>query len=127
MPCQYVIDKARRLVVTTGWDLVTFAQAKGLQESLMSDPEFDSSFDQLIDGSAVTSMEMSPDEIRMIASRRFFSPSSRRAVVATRPAVFGIARMMQAIHESGKADAEVSVFYDRQSALEWLGMKDADV
>ncbi len=122
MPCQYVIDKARRLVITTGWDRVTFAEAKALQDGLMSDPQFDSSFHQLIDGSAVTSMEMSPDEIRMIGSRRFFSPTSRRAVVATRPAVFGIARMMQAFHESGKADAEVSVFYDRQSALEWLGL-----
>jgi hypothetical protein len=127
VPCRYVIEKTRRLVITTGWDQVTFAEAKALQEQLESDPEFDSGFDQLIDGSAVTSLEMSQHEIRMIASRRLFSPSSRRAVVATKPAVFGIARMMQAFHDSGKQEAEISVFYERQSALKWLGLKDAEI
>ena len=99
MPCRYVIDKERRLVITTGLNRVTFAEAKAHQDQLVSDPDFNPEFNQLIDATAVTALDMSVDEAKMIARRAFFSPTSRRAFVATSPSIFGMARLMAAHDE----------------------------
>ena len=59
MPCRYVIDKERRLVISTAWDRLTFAQAKAHDDQLLSDPDFSPEFNQLMDATAVTAMDMS--------------------------------------------------------------------
>jgi hypothetical protein len=123
MPCRYVIDKERRLVVTTAWDRVTFAEAKAHQDQLANDPAFDPDFDQLLDASAAVAIDASLQEIQTIACRRLFSSASRRAFVAIEPVVFGMGRMLQTYLEIAKAKEQIRVFYDRSSALEWLGLQ----
>ena len=49
MPCRYVIDKERRVVLSTAWDLVTFAELKTHQNQLKNDPDFSPEFNQLLD------------------------------------------------------------------------------
>jgi hypothetical protein len=83
MPCRYVIDPERCLVVSTGWDRVTFAEMKAHQDQLAKDLGFNPAFDQSVDATAVTSVNISTDEAKTIAGRRFFSPTSRRAFVAS--------------------------------------------
>jgi hypothetical protein len=122
MPCRYVIDKERRLVVTTAWDRVTFAEARAHQEQLANDPDFNQNFNQLVDASAVSSLDASPQEIQTLSSRRLFSSASRRAFIATNPVVFGMGRMLQTYLEIAKAQEQICIFYDRSSALEWLGL-----
>jgi hypothetical protein len=119
----YVIDKERRLVVTTASGRVTFAEAKSHQDRLAEDPDFDETFSQLLDATAATSVEVSVEQLRMLAMRRMFSASSRRAFVATNPAVFGVGRILQSYLEIARAEVQVSVFYDRASALKWLGLE----
>lgn len=46
MPCRYDIDKDRRLVISTGWDRLPFAEAKARQDQLGIDPDFNSEFNQ---------------------------------------------------------------------------------
>jgi|SRR5579862_2946964 len=123
MPCRYVIDKTRRLVISTGWDCLTYAEMKAHQDQLLSDANLDPEFNQLMDATAVTSLELSAEEMQMLAKRRVFSPKSRRAWVASQPAVYGMGRLASVHHNSANAPTEFVAFYDMASALEWLGRK----
>jgi len=123
MPLRNVIDKERRLVHTIGWDRLTFAQTKSLQEQLLNDPDFDPTFNQLIDLTALTGLGMSTEETKWLAGREVFSPSSRRAFVATNPAVFGMCRLYEACHHGSREHAQVAVFSGLDEALHWLGLE----
>ena len=116
---RYSIDKQRRLILTTADDRVTFDDIIGHQTRLLADPDFDASFDQLIDMTAVTKFEISADQARTLARRCIFSPESRRAFVATEPHIFGLGRMME-IYREGQRYADVHVFYTMDEALKWL-------
>jgi len=122
MPARYVIFKEQRLVINVGWGHLTFDDFRGQQQALTSDPDFDPSFDQLVDVSETTSLDLNIEEAKTIARRGIFLPTSRRAVVATDPAIFGMGRMMDVYHSMATHREQVRVFYDRKSALQWLGL-----
>jgi hypothetical protein len=117
MPVDYVIDKERRLVITTGEGRVTFDEARDHQNRLLNDPNFDLSFNQLIDLTAVTHFDLSTSDAIAIARRSVFAKTSRRALVASDPLIFGMLRLAEAYHEGL---AETHAFRDRESALKWL-------
>ena len=119
MTVQSSIDKRRRLVLTHAEGCVTFDDARGHQDRLLADPEFDASFDQLIDATGVTKLDLSADEVRTLAQRHVFSLRSRRALVATKPDVFGVGRMME-IYQEDIGYTETEVFYSMDEALKWL-------
>ena len=123
VPCRYVIDKERRLIISTGWDRLTFAEAKAHDDQLLSDPDFNPEFNQVIDARAITAMEMSIDEAKMLASRAIVSPTSRRAFVATNPAIFGMGRLLATHDEIMREQEEAGVFRDLYAALKWLGVE----
>jgi hypothetical protein len=54
MACDYIIDRRRRLVISTARDRFTFAEAKGHQDKLIADPDFNPAYNQPIDMRAVT-------------------------------------------------------------------------
>jgi hypothetical protein len=124
MPCRYVIDQQRKLVITTAWNRVTFAEVKAHQDQLSNDAAFNPEFNQLVDASAVTAIDATIDQIRTISRRGIFSPTSRRAFVATKPEIFGIGRVMGTYLEMSRVPQQVQIFYDLPSALEWLGLKE---
>jgi len=123
MPVTYVIDKERRLVISTASDHVTFEEFKAHQDRLLSDPNFISDFNQLLDGTRVTKLDLSTEEIRSMTSRRVFAPQSKRAFVASEPAHYGVARMAEVYHETAKSASQIRTFKDLPSALEWLGLE----
>ena len=97
---------------------MTFDDAKAHQDRLLVDPDFDASFDQLIDATTATRFDISAHEARILAERRIVSRESRRAFVATEPHIFGLGRMMEIYHEHlGNAQ----VFDSMDEALKWLG------
>ena len=102
-----------------------FDDVRGHQDRLLADPDFDPSFDQLIDGTAATKFEISADEARTLAKRRILSPKSRRAFVATEPHIFGLGRMME-IYREGLEYADFEVFYSMDEALNWLERVERD-
>jgi len=120
MPCSYVIDKKHRLVISTGSGRVTFAEMQAHQEQLERDPDFSPKFNQLIDATGVTEVELSRDAAQDLTSRNIFSTTSRRAFVASKPAVFGMGRLLLAYHEALDAPSQTNAFYELAPALEWL-------
>jgi hypothetical protein len=127
MSVEYVIDKERRLVVTTASDRVTFVELMAHQGRLLSDPNFSSDFDQLLDGTGVTILDITANELRQLTARQVFSPTSKRAFVAVNPAFFGVGRMAEAYHSFASTSSQSHVFYDLPSALKWLGLNESDV
>jgi len=124
MPWTYVIDRHRRLIVSTGSGRLTFAEAKTHDEQLENDPDFDPDFNQIIDFTALTAFEVSTVEAKRLASRANFSAKSRRALVASSPEVFGMGRLMETYHAMAGGRAETCIFYDRDEALKWLGIEE---
>jgi len=124
MPWKYVIDRPRRLIVSTGSGRLTFDEASTHNEHMESDPDFDPDFKQLIDLTGVTAFEVSTVEAKKLASRASFSAKSRRALVASSPEVFGMGRLMEIYHEMAGGRAETCIFYDRVEAMKWLGVEE---
>ncbi len=122
MATRHAIDKERRLVISTGSEQLTFSQVKTHQDQLLNDPDFDPEFNQLIDLTAVTSLDISVDEAKIIARRKLFSFTSRRAFVAASPSIFGMGRVMEVYNEMSNVASQVRIFYDLPSALKWLGL-----
>jgi hypothetical protein len=116
---RYSIDKRRRLIFMTAEGRVTFDDLRAHQDRLLADPEFDKSFDQLIDATRVTKIDVSADGVRTLAQRHIFSFKSRRALVATKPDIFGVGRMME-IYQEDAGHTELEVFYSMDEALKWL-------
>lgn len=123
MPCRYAIDVGIGLVISTGWGRVTFDEMKAHQDQLSSDPDFDPRFNQLLDATAVTELKATPDELKIIVGRRFFSPTSRRAFLASSLPVLGMARLMELYSKIESGREQVCVFHNRESAMKWLGME----
>ena len=123
MAWRYVIDKKQSLVISTAWDRLTFPEAKAHQDQLLSDPDFSPEYSQLVDLRAVTKFDLSVGEAKQIARRTLFSTNSRRALVASDPAIFGMGRLMQAYNEMSDAASQVHIFRDLPSAVKWLGVE----
>ena len=94
-----------------------FDDVRNHQDRLLVDPDFDASFDQLIDMTTAAGFDISAHEARILAERCIVSPESRRAFVATEPHIFGLGRMMEIYHERL---GNVQVFYSMDEALKWL-------
>lgn len=118
MPIDYQIDPARRLVVNTATGHVSGAELLGAQRSMVHDPDFDSSFSQILDLSALTSVDVTAEQIRSIAALTAFSPTSRRAHVVTDPVQYGLLRMFQAY--AGDRGGEIRLFTTRAQADRWI-------
>jgi hypothetical protein len=123
MTVRYAIYKELRLVISTASDRVTFADIKSHQDQLLNDPDFDPQFNQFIDMTAVTVIDISTQEAIVVAQRKIFSRTSRRAFVASSPEVFGVGRLMEAYNEMSDAKSEACVFSGVPSALKWLGLE----
>jgi len=123
MPCSYVIDKEKRLVISSAWGRVTFVEVVNHQDQLRADPAFDPNFNQLVDATQATGVDASVDEVKRAASRRIFSSTARRAFVAPNPEVFGVGRLLGAHLGMGREPQQVNIFYDMPSALKWLGLE----
>ena len=91
----YALDRQRRLISTIAEGSVRFGDIRDHQDRLLADPDFDATFDQLIDTIPAIRFDLSPKEAKILASRRIVSPESRRAFVANKPHIIGLGRMME--------------------------------
>jgi hypothetical protein len=123
LPYNYIVYKEHHLVVSTGTGRVTCSEIKARQDETRNDPEFDPNFNQIVDLRTATTVDLTPDEARMLASRKIFSSSARRAFIVTRPAVFGMGRMWEAFTEIARGESQIRLFSNLASALDWLGLQ----
>jgi len=123
MPSSYVIDKERKLVITTAWGDCNAEDVLEFRKQVLRDSDFDPSFSQLADFTGVTKVDVSPDEVRMLATKSPFSTQSRRALVADNQVIFGLSKMF-GILRNLRGEKLIRVFRTRSEALDWLLEKD---
>jgi hypothetical protein len=120
MPFNSVIDTERRLIVSTGTDVVTGDEGLACCRQLKNRPDFNPAFNQLLDLTSATRFDATQDQLRRIANESLLSPGSRRAVVATNPTIFGLARMFQSYRSLSQVSENVMVFNRLDQAVAWL-------
>ena len=125
MPAFYKIDKERRLVISTGAGVTTLADIQAHQQRLLSDPDFDPSFSQLMDMTQVTRLELSADDIQLLAQTKLFSPNSRRSILVKSDMVYGLGRMFGTLRDLMGEDG-IRVFRNLDEALDWVLTKQRD-
>ena len=79
--------------------LLTIADALAHQKRLLGAPDFDPSFNQLFDVTNVTDVELTSEDIRMLAQTTVFSPDARRAILVKNDLQFGLSRMVGVFRE----------------------------
>lgn len=119
MTAYYKIDKQRRLVLSSGWGVLTKADLVTHMEQLLNDPDFDPKFSQLADFSQVSSFDLTGDDVRALASKTVFSPQSRRAFIASGDLAFGLARMFETLRGL-KGEGGIHIFREKEEALNWV-------
>ncbi len=119
MPTAYEIDKQRRLVISTGLEPLTLADALAHQDELARDADFDASFSQILDLTRVTMINLGANDIRRLAQKTIFSPESRRAIIVSSDLVYGLGRMYEILREIAGGDG-IRVFRDFDEALDWV-------
>jgi hypothetical protein len=87
---------------------------------LRNDPQFDPSYRQIVDLTGISEVKVSTSTITETSLDQFFNPGTRRAMVATSDATFGMARMY-ALRAEGLGQT-IEVFRDWPNAEEWLGI-----
>lgn len=121
MPARYRIDRQRRLVISSAWGALSVTDIELHRKKLLSDPDFDPVFSQLLDFTKVTGALMTGEDVRLLAVANIFSFTSRRALLV-RPDdsdLFGLARKFKIIRE-GRGEGATRVFRDRDAALRWV-------
>ncbi|HKF19981.1 MAG TPA: hypothetical protein VKE93_00355 [Candidatus Angelobacter sp.] len=122
MPVSYVIDKKNGFVLATATGVLTVEDILQFRRQIRNEPDFDPSLAQLGDLSAA-SIDLSADEIRILAETSVFSLTARRALVGESHEVYGLARMFSIVRGL-RGDRAIRVFRRRDEALAWLLQKD---
>ena len=118
MPFDYVIDKSRRLIITTAQDAVTVAEVRSKLDRLFSDPEFDPHLNELIDATGVTKMYVPVADVLEFLNQCILSKESRTAWVVTKAEQWAMLAHMFAAWMS--LHGKCKVFHDIPSALAWI-------
>jgi hypothetical protein len=118
MGMSYKIDQERRVVLTRGWGVLSTQNLQDVMSHILLDPRFDPRYRSLADLTEVTSVTVDVMEVAHTASTPLYVAGTRRAIVASSDAVFGMARMFASFAE--RAGQEVNVFRDMQAAEAWL-------
>jgi hypothetical protein len=97
MGTQFTVIASQRLVVLTFDGTTSVEDLESTGAAILSHPDFDPSFSQIIDCTKLTKISFSADTIRELTrSERTFNPTSTRVIVAPQAHIYGLARMAQA-------------------------------
>ena len=114
-----------RRVLITGVGVIGPDEIVANREALLSDPDFDRSFDALVDFTQVPETALNSDALRTLSREPLFSRVSRIAVVTTLPlanmTLFGMARLYETYREVSNMGDHLRVFKTLEDAREWLG------
>src|SRR5262249_54445026 len=116
----YRIDQARKLVITTAWDLINAADIIDHRRQLRNDARFQRNFFQLLDFTRVTGVALDYETILELTREDIFSPESRRGFVAPNPAAFQASRTYISIRQFYDDAEQMEVFENSARALRWI-------
>lgn len=126
MPITHQVLKEQRLVLIAGSDVVGPDDIVANRKALLNDPDFDPSFDALVDFTRVPEPNLQLDAIRTLSRTPLFSRASRVAVV---PAItgsvelFAVAQMYETYREVSNMGDQLRIFRTIEQAREWLDVK----
>jgi hypothetical protein len=118
MPVRYTIDPHHRAVVIEIRGELTLAEVIETAQKLRREPFFQLDFASVVDLSEAQRVELDADAISSFVHGGHdpFKPGTRRAIIATRPDTYGIARMYQGVSD----DLNIFIFRSRDEAMAWL-------
>jgi len=116
------VDSHNRIVFSRVDGVLDFAACKEHMTRLRADPTFQQTYSQVLDFRNVDRLELSPDEVRILAKQTVFSPTSRRAFLVSTDLQFGLARMF-GTHRDINGEGFVGVFRTVDQAADWIGHK----
>jgi hypothetical protein len=114
----YALDHARRMLRSRGWGTLSTADIEEFYSRLQADPAFDPSYCSLGDLREVTEIAVHSTDLAASASLPIFEPGARRALVASRDAVYGMLRAFASFNE--RMGQTTRIFRDMESAEAWL-------
>ena len=120
MPVTFQIDVRRQLIFLHLSGVVTETELFTTGRAANSDERVKEGFARLINLSDVTNFSLSSDAIRRLADVSRSVPAGRRALVATSPVTFGIARMWE--QNLMLPEGTSQVFDNLPDAMEFLGL-----
>ena len=120
MPTSYSIDKARGLVISRFWGLLTDDQVRDHRRSLAADPDFDTSFHHLADMRELLVAAVSVAVVVEVARESVFGRGARRAFVLNEEQYLrsGLERLFQQYSEQAPGQ-QIKVFHDLEEAERW--------
>ncbi len=125
MPINSQIDSSLGVVFSTFQGVVTKEDISGQVEGFKTDPAFQPSFNHLIDTRGTTRFDLSSKGMRAVSMHSIFNEKSRRAIVAEKDEMFGVARMYQLLREVHEKPDPIRVFRTMAAARRWLGLDEA--
>src|SRR5215475_4033592 len=120
MPASYVIDKQRRLVISTATGVVTAEECKQHQDRLVNDPDFDPTFNQILDFTEANTIQLNEATLRFLAVRHVFRAPSRRAILSNSQQFTELMEKSKDLRKQFLGTDIIEVFSDRDEALLWL-------
>jgi hypothetical protein len=118
VPVTYHIDVARRLIISRATGRLTDADLQQYQQQLRQEAAFDPTFYQLVDWTGVTVLALTADGLRQRVAQAIFQPGTPQAIVVSRPALYGFARMIQSLQSF--RGGNLRVFRELTAAQAWL-------
>ena len=118
MPASYSIDREQQAIFSRASGTLTDEELRDHQRRVLADPDFDPRLRQLWDLRQVSAAEVSTATLRDLAAATSYAPDTKRAVVAPRDVIYGLARMFQTLHEH--AGEDFRVFRSVEEARDWL-------
>lgn len=121
MPTSYSIDKARHLVLSRFWGVLTDQEVRGHGRNLATDPAFDPSFYHLCDLRELIVAAVSDAVVAEVAHESVFRRGTRRAFVLDEEQYLrsGLARLFQLYAEHAPGQ-QIKVFHDLAEAERWV-------
>lgn len=114
------IDRPRRLIEVEIVGLHRYEESEAYVRRLLADPDYDSSFSQLIDCRKADLSELTPDALQAIAANTLSVPGRRLAIVYMRDMNEGVARLFATYLALAENKGQIAVFQDRDAALAWI-------
>jgi len=119
MGYSFHVDKERRLVTVSVWEVIDKESVLTFRRELSAHPDFHPDFNQLCEYQPNTKLAMTSQEVDELKFSDPFSPAARRAFVAYSDVLFGYARMYAMLMES-RGYKNIMVFRNMEEAVQWI-------
>ena len=108
MGVQLRLELSQKVAICTFTGELNDADILGVRSLILSHPDFDASFSEILDFSGVTVAKLSTSAIELVSQRASnFNLASMHIVVAPQDFIFGLARMSQVFAERSRPNAVV--------------------